>query len=113
MNKIHKETGWRIQFILDDLIKTWGWHDQENLQQQQQMPNLMGQHSGLVQNYAPQFQQNSTSMPPAPSLKSMLKGGVVNPVLAKADFGQPIHPYQNYYVAPNHQQSAQNHFSQY
>jgi len=114
INKIHKETGWRIQFIIDDLIKRWGWNDQDNYQQQQQqMPNLMGQHPGLVQNYAPQFQQAPTSLPPAPPIKSMPKGGMVNPMLAKADFGQPIHPYQNYYVAPNQQQGGQNHFNQY
>lgn len=98
INKIHKETGWRIQFIIDDLIKQWGWNDQDNFQQQQpQMPNLMAQTPGLIPNYAPHFQQAPTSLPSAPPNK---KGGMVNPVLAKADFGQPVHPYMNYYVAP-------------
>ena len=113
INKIHKETGWRIQFIIDDLIKNWGWNDQDNYQQQPQMPNLMGQHSSLVPNYAPQFQQASAPMPSAPPPKAAMKAGQVNPMLAKADFGQPIHPYQNYYVAPNQQQTGQNHYGQY
>lgn len=111
VNKIHKETGWRIQFIIDDLIKRWGWNDQDNFQQQQQqMPNLMGQQPGMIPNYASQFQQTSTSLPPAPPIKSMPKGGMVNPMLVKADFAQPIHPYQNYYVAPNHQNQHYNQF---
>ena len=115
INKIHKETGWRIQFIIDDLVKRWGWSDQDSFQQQQQqqMPNLLGQQSGLIQNYPPQFQQTSTTLPPAQPMKSMMKPGILNPILAKADFGQPVHPYQNYYVAPNSQQGPSNHFSQY
>ena len=28
--------------------------------------------------------------------------GILNPMYAKADFNLPQHPYQNFYVAPNH-----------
>ena len=98
VNKIHKETGWRIQFIIDDLIKTWRWNEQDNFQQQQpQMPNLMAQTPGLVQNYAPQFQPTPPSLPSAPAGR---KGGLINPVLAKADFGLPVHPYMQYWIPP-------------
>ena len=116
LNKIHKETGWRVKFIEDDLIKNWGWNDQKNFEQ---MPNIMGQAPNMVQNYASQYaQQNqgmATPLPPAPPVKPAMKSGmvgIVNPMLAKADFSQPIHPYQSYYVAPNHPaQPAQfNHF---
>ena len=111
VNKIHKETGWRIQFIIDDLIKRWGWNDPDNFHQQQpQMPNIMGQQPNVVQEYAPQYQQPLTSLPPAPPIISMPKSGMVNPILARADFAHPVHPYQNYYVAPNH---PTQHYNQY
>ena len=118
VNKIHKETGWRIQFVIDALIKKWGWNEHDYYQQQQHsMPNLMGQQPpGMVQPFNSHFQQhsqNSTSLPPAPPVKPILKGGMVNPMLAKADFAQPIHPYQNYYVAPNQHPSGQNHYNHY
>ena len=96
VNKIHKETGWGIDFVIDGLIKKWGWNDQDNLQQ--------------PLNYGFQQQANATSLPPAPP--KSIPSGIPNPMYARADFGQPIHPYQNYYVAPQHQPGGQsfNHF---
>ncbi len=49
-------------------------------------------------------------MPPMPKAGMV---GMVNPVLAKADFSQPVHPYQSYYVAPNHHPAGQNQFNHY
>lgn len=79
-DKIRRETGWRIDFIYEDLRKKWGHNDQEAL--------------ALNQPYAP-----STSLPPAPPLK-LPPVGIINPVFAKADFTQQDHPYQQYYVPP-------------
>ena len=31
-----------------------------------------------------------------------LPQGIMNPMYAKADFNLPQHPYQNFWVAPNH-----------
>ncbi len=96
VNKIHKETGWGINFVIDGLIKKWGWNDQDNLQQ--------------PLSYGFQQQANATSLPPAPP--KSIPSGIPNPMYARADFGQPIHPYQNYYVAPQHHPGGQsfNHF---
>ena len=101
VNKIHKETGWGINFVIEGLIKKWGWNDQDNLQQ--------------PLNYGFQQQATTTSLPPAPppkSIPSAIPSGIPNPMYARADFGQPIHPYQNYYVAPQHHPGGQtfNHF---
>jgi hypothetical protein len=38
---------------------------------------------------------------PPPSVTRQLTPGILNPLLATADFAMPQHPYQNYYVAPN------------
>jgi len=117
VNKIHKETGWRIQFVIDDLIKKWGWNEQNNFDQQQQMPNIMAQAPNMVQAYANQFQQPNqgipTSLPPAPPIKPALKGGMINPMLAKADFSQTVHPYQSYWVPPNQHPGQQTQFSHF
>ena len=98
VNKIHKETGWGINFVIEGLIKKWGWNDQDNLQQ--------------PLNYGFQQQATTTSLPPAPPSKSM-PSGIPNPMYARADFGQPIHPYQNYYVAPQHHPPTGQSFNHY
>lgn len=59
-------------------------------------------------------QQNATALPPAPppvntaaapvgiGNPARLRGsGIMNPLLATADFSMPQHPYQTHYVAPN------------
>ncbi|MCJ1292282.1 hypothetical protein MMC34_003832 [Xylographa carneopallida] len=108
LEKIKKETGWRIDFLKPELKKKWGWSDdylrqqqqqqqQQQLQQQQQMPTMM--HTPPMEY---QYQQ-STSLPPAPpiTMPQMPPKGIVNPLMQAADFNAPKHPYQNFYVAPN------------
>ena len=112
VNKIHKETGWRIQFVIDELIKKWGWNEQQQQQQQPQMPNIMAQHPNSGQGFGFQAGASVTSLPPAPPIKTQPPTGIVNPMLARADFAQPMHPYQNYYVAPN-LPAAHNQFNHY
>ena len=79
-DKIRKETGWRIDFIFDGLKRKWGYNNTQMIQQ--------ANHS---------YPTSGSSLPPPPKLPPM---GIVNPQFAKADFAQPEHPYQNYYVPP-------------
>lgn len=78
-DKIKKETGWRIDFIYEDLKKKWGFDKEQEAQ---------------MQTYS-----YSTSLPPAPPMK-MPPAGIVNPTFAKADFARTDNPYEGYYVAP-------------
>lgn len=101
------------------------------LQQQQPMamaplqvpPIQMGNYQQLQPTLQPlqqqqQQQPNATSLPPAPppgpppvtsaaasaglsNLMRLRGTGMLNPLLATADFTMPQHPYQAYYVAPN------------
>jgi len=102
LEKIKKETGWRIDFLKPELKKKWGWVDdyqrQQQQQQQQPMPIMM---QSPPMDF--QYQQASTSLPPAPPIQPVqqIPRGIVNPLMRTADFSAPTHPYQNYYVAPN------------
>lgn len=98
LEKIKKETGWRIDFLKPELKKKWGWTDDylRQQQQQQQMPMMM--HTPPMD-----FQyQQTTSLPPAPPVPApqMPRGGIPNPMMQSADFNAPHHPYEKFYVAP-------------
>ena len=84
-NRINKETGWRIQFIIDELKEKWGWTTQEF--------DTMG---------APSFyQQGTAQMPPIPQQQRQKPpSGIVNPLYKNADFSASNPPYQGYYVPP-------------
>ena len=128
LDKIRKETGWRVGFLHKELKEKWGWvSDEEQAaqqqafqqqQQQQQMTNSMMQQQQSTMQPGLQYAQPgpSTQLPaPPPPLSSMAKQmprqGIVNPMLRAADFSAPTHPYQNYYVAPSQQaQSQYNHY---
>ena len=94
-NKIKKETGWRVSFLHGELTEKWGWNNQQDDLQQQQMNAMMG---------GSNFFQNGTTMPPVPAnpapRRPQVPSGIVNPMYATADFSAPNHPYQAYYVAP-------------
>ena len=82
--RINKETGWRIQFIIDELKEKWGWTTQEF--------DNMG---------APSFyQQGTAQMPPIPQQRQKPPSGIVNPLYKNADFSASNPPYQGYYVPP-------------
>lgn len=106
--KIKKETGWRVGFLNKELKDKWGWNDDAFQQPPpQQMPAAL-MHNPPMQSF--QFQQQSSSLPPTPpSVLGMPRPGIVNPLMRTADFSAPTHPYQNYYVAPNHHQQQPNH----
>ena len=108
--KIERETGWRVQFIKDELPEKWGWNvEQQQEQQQQQHTSLFHSAGGPFQSFAPYpnaLSTATTSQPPSSlSPASMVfhtrVGGIINPLMAKADFGSQPHPYQSDYVAPN------------
>ena len=108
--KIRKETGWRVNFLNKELKEKWGWHNEEETFQQQQQQQSQQMQAGTVQMPGFGFQQQGgatgSSLPPAPPTM-MSKGppqGIVNPLLSKADFSAPKHPYQNYWVPPQSSQ---------
>ena len=115
--KIRKETGWRVSFLNKELKEKWGWNnDEEAFQRQQQTQQQQSQQlqTGTMQMPSFGFQQQGSSggsqLPPAPPtmLSKAPPQGIVNPLLSKADFSAPKHPYQNYWVPP--QSSQYNHF---
>ncbi|KAI9745643.1 MAG: hypothetical protein M1818_001177 [Claussenomyces sp. TS43310] len=104
LEKISKETGWRIGFLYNELKKSWGWIRDEAGQQ------------ALLQGSLGQFFPPSTtasSLGPAPSVPAPTtqtpKGGILNPLLRTADFSLPNHPYQQYYRPPNQQGQHMSH----
>ena len=107
LEKIKKETGWRIDFLKPELKSKWGWKSDEEIamekereQQQQQAANNVGMNGGL----------STTIQQPQPQ-RPKIPQGILNPMYAKADFTAPVHPYQSYYVAPNHIPQMQTHFN--
>jgi hypothetical protein len=116
-DKIRQETGWRVGFLNSELKEKWGWNNddvQPPLQQQQQFAGNMQGPTGLQyqqQTLQPQVNLQpipAASLPPAPPARPRPPVGILNPLLATADFTMPQHPYQSYYVAPNPLSHSQN-----
>ncbi len=109
VEKIMKETGWRVGFLKKELPEKWGWNREEPLhpqqqpqqQQQQQMPTAMMQNQVSYQFQPSSQSQSQSSLPPAPPVQRRIPTGITNPLMATADFSSQHHPYQSYYVAPN------------
>jgi len=87
-DKIIKETGWRIGFLRNELHEKWGWttNSQPSSRKNSAESNMGG---SLL----------STSLPPVPA-RPRVPSGIVNPLMATADFSMENHPYQSHYVAP-------------
>lgn len=126
-DKIRLETGWRVGFLNKELKERWGWsQDEQHSQTQPQQIGATGlQNTTPLRAYSQQQQQqqqqhqqqdqqqqssssmmgppppSSSSLPPAPAAAPRIPSGILNPILATADFSMPQHPYQSYYVAPN------------
>lgn len=120
LDKIRKETGWRVGFLHTELKEKWGWNNEESFQPQQQQQQQQNQPQQLtttalphstIQNF--QYLQPPTSLPPAPPVKQATRSGIVNPLLRMADFSAPTHPYQSHYVAPNTQQHSHHNSNQF
>ena len=89
-DKIKKETGWRVNFLHDDLKKTWGW-----ISPGSEFDVLNG---GSTSSF---FQQGgAATIPPIPPQRQRPPSGIVNPLYKHADFSGPNPPYQGNYVAP-------------
>jgi hypothetical protein len=87
-DKIKKETGWRVDFIHEDLRSKWGWTDYEAQQQQ----------SAFFQGTG--GQATMPPIPPPATQRPRPQSGITNPLYANADFSAPNPPYQGNYVAP-------------
>ena len=124
LEKIRKETGWRIDFIGPELKQKWGWTD-EYVYSQQRRASTSSAFSGMMQSppaYHYSYQTPATSLnssplmshrentpgttlPPVvatapPAAMPKFPSGIVNPMFRNADFSAPQHPYQNEYVPP-------------
>jgi hypothetical protein len=93
-DKIIKETGWRVGFLKDELHEKWGWNNQ---QPQSDRPNSTTAAADSSGNSL-----LNSAMTPA-STRPRVPSGIVNPLMATADFAMENHPYQNHYVAPHTQ----------
>jgi len=94
-DKIRKETGWKVDFIFQELRAKWNWQAEDNGQQSN------AQLSSLSQFFPTTSQGPNSSLPPAPPPASRPPAGILNPLLKTADFSLPNHPYQQYYQPPN------------
>lgn len=104
--KIRKETGWRVGFIGTELKKKWGWPNEDH-----QQPQAVPQSSTSLGQFFPTTQPPAPSLPPVPtSSRPAIQGGILNPLLAKADFSLPNHPYQSFYQPPSQLHQSQHHF---
>ncbi|OAX83315.1 hypothetical protein ACJ72_02315 [Emergomyces africanus] len=122
IDKIIKETGWQVAFLRGELMEKWGWSNNNNTnntsspaQQQQQStsttagssaPSLLS--SSLLNSGPPNpnISRGGGPTPPRPRMPQ----GIVNPLMATADFSYENHPYQSHYVAP---QANHNHLGSY
>jgi hypothetical protein len=117
--KIRQETGWNVGFVNKELKEKWGWNNASPHAQAMQMPHSHSPQSIPVSaplqqqvplrayqsagpSNGPAFMASSSTMAPTSTPpRAPVPAGILNPLLATADFGMPQHPYQNYYVAPN------------
>ncbi|KAL2003414.1 hypothetical protein VTN02DRAFT_3924 [Thermoascus thermophilus] len=91
IDKIVKDTGWRVGSLKDELQEKWSG---TTASQQPQNPS---------DNNAIPLGANSlpnSAMPPVPG-RPRFPSGIVNPLMAAADFSMENHSYQNHYVAPH------------
>lgn len=103
--KVQKETGWNVTYVMKELRDKWGWISEEQLLRDQMSFNQFAPNAGIGPNAnmstatqglqaRQQQQQQQPQQPPK------MIGGILNPLLARADFSLPNHPYQAYYQPP-------------
>jgi hypothetical protein len=109
-DKIRQETGWRVGFLHNELKEKWGWNNQpqEQAQPQQQNMSLHNQNGNMQYQQQVTLQQQQQVLAPVPlppaapaQQRPRPPAGILNPLMAQADFSLTQHPYQSYYVAPN------------
>ncbi|KAI1938610.1 hypothetical protein LOZ66_003413 [Ophidiomyces ophidiicola] len=109
LDKIIKETGWQVGFLQHELVEKWGWHStstQMSPHQQQQMASA-GPSSDLGSSLL------NSALPSAGPSRPRMPQGIVNPLMATADFSFDNHPYQNHYVAPHSNHLNNYHYGSY
>lgn len=92
--KIIKETGWRAGLIRSELMEIWGWNPPQPDRPQATTSSITTRTA---------VQGLDSPLESGPQSVSGIPAGIVNPLLATADFSVENHPYQNHYVAPHHQ----------
>lgn len=92
LKRIRKDTGWNITFLEKELPEHWGWNSKL------EEPSMINQ---FFQQGGQGGHQGGSNGQSGPGTPKALKGGMVNPMLAKADFSLPQHPYQQWYQPPN------------
>lgn len=90
VDKIMKEAGWRIGFLKNELQEKWGWETANN------RPQSESASSNTPLNGHSLLNSNTITTPS----RTRIQSGIVNPLMATADFSMPNHPYQDHYVAP-------------
>ena len=92
-DKIIKETGWQIGFLKTELQEKWNCIPSQRHQQHL--------NSGLAGSTS--LSTGSLLNSPLPPItgRPKIPSGIVNPLMATADFSMENHPYQNHYVAPH------------
>lgn len=88
--KIIKETGWRADFIRGELSEIWGWSPPQPDRPQATTSSITNRTTVLGLNSTVDLASRGAPGIPA---------GIVNPLLATADFSVQNHPYQSHYVA--------------
>ncbi|KAM7203842.1 hypothetical protein V8F20_003848 [Naviculisporaceae sp. PSN 640] len=120
LDKISKETGWRLGRIFAQLKKDWGWEAQG-------MPFSAGGNTGNQLHHHPGPQHQQQQMSPFPTTTASIMSSstttatttasantatptisaptpvrpLINPLLVNADFGNRNHPYKNWYEPPS------------
>ncbi|KAI7976744.1 hypothetical protein EIK77_009975 [Talaromyces pinophilus] len=122
IEKIIKETGWRIAFLKPELQAKWGWNtpapnttpDTNNITttttttSTNTAPTALSMDNGTLPTPNPATTIPTTAPSPSPTsaasaaaaARSRFPSGVINPLMATADFSMANHPYQDHYVAP-------------
>ncbi|KFZ17411.1 hypothetical protein V501_01724 [Pseudogymnoascus sp. VKM F-4519 (FW-2642)] len=95
--KVQKETGWNVTYVMKELRDKWGWISEEQMLRDQMAFN---QFAGANANMSTAGQGLQGGQQQQPQQPPKMIGGILNPLLARADFSLPNHPYQAYYQPP-------------
>ncbi|OJJ98698.1 hypothetical protein ASPACDRAFT_121261 [Aspergillus aculeatus ATCC 16872] len=95
LDHIIKETGWRTESVKNELQAAWGWssHHGPPMATSEEIVAMFGSGDGHDHPDAP--------LRPCHISPESKIVGVVNPLMASADFSMENHPYQDHYVAPH------------
>ncbi|WEW57713.1 hypothetical protein PRK78_003180 [Emydomyces testavorans] len=108
LDKIIKETGWQVGFLQHELIEKWGWNGgASHMSPHQQQMTTAGPSADLGSSLL------NSAIPSAVPSRPRMPQGIVNPLMATADFSFDEHPYQNHYVAPHNNHLNNYHYGSY